>query len=59
MDIVAFVPSRNPAKARAFYEGVLGLRFVSEDPFAVVFDAKGVMIRVAGVERNKTGRISV
>ena len=35
MDIVAFVPSRNPTKARAFYEGVLGLRFVSEDSFAV------------------------
>ncbi len=48
-DIVAFVPSRNPAKARAFYEGILGLRFVSEDPFAVVFDANGVMVRVANV----------
>lgn len=53
MDIVAFVPSRNPTKARAFYEGVLGLRFVSEDPFAVVFDANGVMIRVANVSSVK------
>jgi catechol 2,3-dioxygenase-like lactoylglutathione lyase family enzyme len=49
MDIVAFVPSRNPAKARAFYEGILGLRFVSEDPFALVLDANGVMVRVANV----------
>jgi catechol 2,3-dioxygenase-like lactoylglutathione lyase family enzyme len=48
-DIVAFVPTRNPAKARAFYEGTLGLRFVSEDPFALVLDANGVMIRVANV----------
>ena len=48
-DIVAFVPSRNPAKARAFYEEILGLRFVSEDPFALVLDANGVMIRVANV----------
>ena len=38
-DIVAFVPTRNPAKSRAFYEEILGLRFVSEDPFALVFDA--------------------
>jgi catechol 2,3-dioxygenase-like lactoylglutathione lyase family enzyme len=53
MDVVAFVPSRNPTKARAFYEGVLGLRFVSEDPFAVVFDANGVMIRVANVSSVK------
>jgi catechol 2,3-dioxygenase-like lactoylglutathione lyase family enzyme len=47
--VVAFVPSRDPAKARAFYEGVLGLRFVSEDPFAVVLDANGVPIRIANV----------
>jgi catechol 2,3-dioxygenase-like lactoylglutathione lyase family enzyme len=48
-DVVAFVPTRSPAKARSFYEGVLGLRFVSEDPFALVLDANGVMIRVANV----------
>ena len=53
MNIVAFVPSKNPAKARAFYEGILGLRFVSEDPFAVVFDANGVMIRVANISSVK------
>ena len=53
MDIVAFVPSKNPTKARAFYEGILGLKFVSEDPFAVVFDANGVMIRVANVSSVK------
>ena len=53
MDVVAFVPSKNPTKTRAFYEGVLGLRFVSEDPFAVVFDANGVMIRVANVSSVK------
>jgi len=48
-DVVAFVPTRDPEKARAFYEGVLGLRFISEDPFALVFDANGVMIRIANV----------
>jgi catechol 2,3-dioxygenase-like lactoylglutathione lyase family enzyme len=53
MDIVAFVPTRNPAAARTFYEGTLGLRFVSEDPFAVVFDANGVMIRAANVSNVK------
>src|SRR3954467_10281518 len=30
-DVVTFVPTRDYAKARAFYEGVLGLRFVSQD----------------------------
>jgi catechol 2,3-dioxygenase-like lactoylglutathione lyase family enzyme len=46
-NIVAFVPKRDSAKARSFYEGVLGLRFVKDDGFALVLDANGIMIRVA------------
>ena len=49
MDIIAFVPTRNPKKAREFFETTLGLRFVSDDQFALVFDANGVMIRVVDV----------
>ena len=48
-NIVAFVPTRDAGKARAFYEGVLGLRFVKDDGFAMVLDANGIMIRVAKV----------
>jgi catechol 2,3-dioxygenase-like lactoylglutathione lyase family enzyme len=47
MNIVAFVPTKDAAKARAFYEGVLGLRFVKDDGFALVLDANGIMVRVA------------
>src|SRR5205823_5741431 len=46
-DIAAFVPTRDSQKARAFYEGVLGLRFVKDDGFALVFDANGIMVRAA------------
>ena len=49
MDIIAFVPTRNRDKARPFFEKTLGLRFVSDDQFALVFDANGVMIRVVDV----------
>jgi catechol 2,3-dioxygenase-like lactoylglutathione lyase family enzyme len=49
-NIMAFVPTRDFAKARAFYEGVLGLAFVKDDGFALVFDANGIMIRVAKAE---------
>jgi catechol 2,3-dioxygenase-like lactoylglutathione lyase family enzyme len=48
-NIVAFVPTTDQAKARAFYEGVLGLRFVKDDGFAMVLDANGIMVRVAKV----------
>jgi len=47
VDIIAFVPTMDSAKARAFYEGVLGLRFVKDDGFALVLDANGIMVRVA------------
>jgi catechol 2,3-dioxygenase-like lactoylglutathione lyase family enzyme len=47
IDIVAFVPTKDFEKARAFYEGVLGLRFVKNDGFAMVLDANGIMVRVA------------
>jgi catechol 2,3-dioxygenase-like lactoylglutathione lyase family enzyme len=52
--IVAFVPTRDAAMARAFYEGVLGLRFVKDDGFAMVLDANGIMIRVAKVGKDFT-----
>jgi catechol 2,3-dioxygenase-like lactoylglutathione lyase family enzyme len=48
--IVAFVPTTDSNKARAFYEGVLGLKFVDDDGFALVLDANGIMIRVAKVQ---------
>ena len=47
--LVAFVPTRDPARARAFYADVLGLPLVSEDAFALVFDCGGTMLRVANV----------
>jgi len=46
-NIVAFVPITDRARARPFYEGVLGLRFVKDDGFAMVLDANGIMVRAA------------
>jgi catechol 2,3-dioxygenase-like lactoylglutathione lyase family enzyme len=47
--IVAFLPTTDFDNARAFYEGVLGLRFVHNDGFAMVLDANGTMVRVSKV----------
>src|SRR5258708_8507011 len=49
INIIAFVPTRDAEKAKAFYEGVLGLRFIKDDGFALVLDANGIMVRVAKV----------
>ncbi|MGA9510847.1 MAG: VOC family protein [Candidatus Sulfotelmatobacter sp.] len=49
-NIVAFVPTKDAVKARAFYEGVLGLRFVKDDGFALVMSANGIMVRISKAE---------
>ena len=49
--IVAFLATRNPAKATVFYRDTLGLRLVSEDPFALAFDVNGTMLRVTKVKK--------
>ena len=49
--LIAFLATTDSARARAFYEGVLGLRFVSEDGFAVVYDVQGIELRIQKVER--------
>jgi catechol 2,3-dioxygenase-like lactoylglutathione lyase family enzyme len=49
-NIIAFVPTKDSEKARAFYEGVLGLRFVKDDGFAMVLDANGIMVRIAKMQ---------
>ncbi len=47
--IIAFIPTKDAAAARSFYEGLLGLRFISDDKFAIVMDANGTMIRIVRV----------
>jgi len=50
-EIVAFVGTTDPVRAKAFYRDKLGLAVLSEDPFAVVFDGKGTMLRVSIVPK--------
>jgi catechol 2,3-dioxygenase-like lactoylglutathione lyase family enzyme len=55
--LMAFLATTDAARARAFYEGVLGLSFVSEDDFAVVYDIRGIELRLQKVrERSRTPR---
>jgi len=57
--LIAFVATRDPARAKAFYAGSLGLRLVSEDPFAMVFDAHGTMLRVSNVQELAPAKYTV
>ncbi|MBZ5552047.1 MAG: VOC family protein [Acidobacteriia bacterium] len=57
--IMAFVPTQDYKKARAFYEGVLGLGVVSEDRFALVMDAAGIRVRITKVPDFKLHKYTI
>ncbi|HLG97581.1 MAG TPA: VOC family protein [Bryobacteraceae bacterium] len=57
--IVAFVGTTQPERAKAFYAGTLGLQLVSEDGFALVFDANGTMLRVSTVREIAAAQYTV
>ncbi len=50
-NVIAFIATEDRAEARGFYQEKLGLRLVSEDPFACVFDANGIMLRLVTVKQ--------
>jgi len=51
--IVALVPISDGERARAFYVDKLGLKFLSDDGFAIVVDAKGNMLRLTKMKEVK------
>jgi len=59
IDIVAFLPTTDYARARAFFEGALGLRFVSQDDFALVMDANGIMLRITKVRDHQPAQFTI
>jgi catechol 2,3-dioxygenase-like lactoylglutathione lyase family enzyme len=53
-DVVAFAPATDMAQAVEFYRETLGLPLISQDGFAAVFDAHGIMLRVSSVPKPLT-----
>ena len=47
--VAAFIASAKIAEARDFYENMLGLTFISDDEYALVFDANGTTLRIQKV----------
>ncbi len=51
--IIGMVPVTDGDRARSFYVGKLGLRFVSDDGFAIVLEADGNMLRLTKMREVK------
>ena len=47
--VVAFIYTRDTAKAKAFYGNTLGFALKSEDRFASVFDLNGTELRIVHI----------
>jgi catechol 2,3-dioxygenase-like lactoylglutathione lyase family enzyme len=47
---MTFVATANAPRARDFYENTLGLTFVEDGPYALVFDLNGTMLRIQKVK---------
>jgi catechol 2,3-dioxygenase-like lactoylglutathione lyase family enzyme len=58
--IVTFIATCDPDRAKKFYRDTLGLRLVSDQlPFALVFDAHGIPLRVSIVNKFKPAGFTV
>jgi catechol 2,3-dioxygenase-like lactoylglutathione lyase family enzyme len=51
--LTAFLATANPERAKAFYRETLGLRLLTDDQFALAFDANGTELRIQKVEKLK------
>ena len=57
--IMAFVATQDPTHAKTFSRDVLQLKLVSDDPFALVFDANGTTLRVTKVKEVRVAPYTV
>lgn len=57
--LIGFVPTKDSRRAREFYEGKLGFKFVSDDQFALVMQAGKSTIRIAKVKDFKPAQYTV
>ena len=48
---VLFLATANAERSRSFYEGVLGLTFVADEPPALVYQVGNSMLRIQKVEQ--------
>jgi catechol 2,3-dioxygenase-like lactoylglutathione lyase family enzyme len=49
-NLIGFIATTDPARARAFYETILGLELAADEPFALLFNSNGTQVRVQKVE---------
>jgi len=57
--MIGFVATTNAENAKKFYGGILGFRLMSEDQYALAYDANGTMLRVTKAQQFTPARGTV
>ena len=57
--VMAFAAARDLEVARKFYEGVLNLKVVEQDSFALMLDSDGIMIRIQKIPEHSPVKFTV
>jgi predicted enzyme related to lactoylglutathione lyase len=57
--MTAFVQVKDREKAKEFYVNILGLKFLSEDPFALVVESNGHKIRIGEMPEMEPAKFTV
>lgn len=57
--LIAFIPTQNADSALSFYRDVLGLRFLSDDSFAIVMESNGNTVRLVRLEKFTTASYTI
>ena len=57
--VVAFLQVSDRKKAREFYVEVLGLKYISEDPFALVVESNGTRVRIGEMPNLQPAQFTV
>jgi catechol 2,3-dioxygenase-like lactoylglutathione lyase family enzyme len=50
-DVIVFAATAAPDRAKEFYQNALGLHFVADEAYALVFEANGTMLRLQKVQQ--------
>src|SRR5216683_3661635 len=58
-DVIAFVATIQPDRAKAFYNEILGLRLLADTPFALVFAVGATTLRISKVKDLKPAAYTV
>lgn len=58
-EVICFAATKNSEKAKRFYSDMLALKLIEDNPFALVYNANGTMLRIQKVQEHSPAKHTV